>query len=279
MIKLERQDYGKAAESLRQLKINTLFADSVLRGDADGEVYADRTGEPGAFYVAHPYGMTLLYGQTEDAHFHGELAKRLTNADGRRTKVEWLQADPAGNWNKEIESVVEAHNRSLAGAGESGGGQNRAILLNTRINFRFQPEAYAEAKKRNQQNSGDVVRTTGEMFRQQPGAVVPRFFWRNEEQFLAEGVGFSAVSNGKLAATAFSAYQNEHQLEIGIETAEDFRGQGYAFAVCSALIDFCLQEGLEPVWSCRLENNASYRLAQKLGFAPSLTLPYYGLPV
>jgi hypothetical protein len=48
---------------------------------------------------------------------------------------------------------------------------------------------------------------------------------------------------------------------------------------CAALIDRTLQLGLEPVWACRLDNHASYRLARKLGFAHALSLPYYRLPV
>jgi hypothetical protein len=34
---------------------------------------------------------------------------------------------------------------------------------------------------------------------------------------------------------------------------------------------------LEPVWACRLENDGSYKLAQKLGFEPVLEIPYYRL--
>jgi RimJ/RimL family protein N-acetyltransferase len=77
---------------------------------------------------------------------------------------------------------------------------------------------------------------------------------------------------------AYSAYITHNQLELGIETSENHRGKGLALHTCSALIDYCLKYQYEPVWSCRFENAGSYRLAQKLGFEPVLTLPYYRLP-
>lgn len=52
------------------------------------------------------------------------------------------------------------------------------------------------------------------------------------------------------------------KLEIGIETAKDYHGMGYGALTCSALIDFCLSTGLEPVWSCNSTNIGSRKLAK-----------------
>ncbi|MDF2938205.1 MAG: hypothetical protein K0Q90_3578 [Paenibacillaceae bacterium] len=278
MVRLERKDYGKADKALRSMGINTMFVQSVLWQGAEGEVYADSETDPQAFYAAHPYGMSLLFGKRGNPRFEEWLSNRFTNADGSRSKPEWLQADPDGDWDVLVESVIQSHHAKLEDAGQAADGDN-AILRDTRVNFRFNPVVFAEAKKNHLQRDHQVVQTTAELFHRQPGAVVPRFFFRDVEQFLEEGKGFTALQDGEPAATAFSAYRNEGQLEIGIESTESCRGKGYAFAVCSALIDFCLENNLEPVWSCRLGNNGSYRLAQKLGFEQTVTLPYYRLPV
>lgn len=71
---------------------------------------------------------------------------------------------------------------------------------------------------------------------------------------------------------------HDNQLEFGIETVDGFRGKGFAFHTASSLIDYCLENNYEPVWACRLENTGSYKLAEKLGFEPTVTLPYYKLP-
>ncbi|MCX8130532.1 MAG: GNAT family N-acetyltransferase [Clostridia bacterium] len=111
------------------------------------------------------------------------------------------------------------------------------------------------------------------------GYVIPKHFWKDEEHFCNTGIGFSLICDGEIAATAFSAFRYENQLEIGIETSEKYRGKGFAFRACAALIDYCMENSLEPVWACRRENEGSYKLAQKLGFVPIRSIPYYRLPV
>jgi len=125
----------------------------------------------------------------------------------------------------------------------------------------------------------EIVRTTKEMFRNMQGSVIPKYFWKDEDQFQNTGIGYSLIYDEEVVSTAFSSFRIDNQLEIGIETLERCRGKGLALYVCSALINYCIENALEPIWSCRIENIASYQLAHKLGFAPSLFIPYYRLSV
>ena len=97
-------------------------------------------------------------------------------------------------------------------------------------------------------------------------------------EFAENAIGFSLIANNEPVSTAFASFIHDRQLEIGIETRPEFRGQGLAQITCSALIDYCRENDFEPVWSCRLENTGSFSLAQKLGFEPTLIIPYYQLP-
>ena len=85
------------------------------------------------------------------------------------------------------------------------------------------------------------------------------------------------MDGDEVACTAFSAFVIDQQLEIGIETADNYRGKGYAIGTCCALIDYCLENDYEPVWGCKLHNTPSYLLAQKLGFVPTIYWPFYRL--
>ena len=278
MIELESKDYYRALPLLDQVEINTLFARNVLEQIIDGKVYADSAVSPRAFYVVHSYGMSLLFGARGDEGFEHSLMDYLTNKAGTRRTAEWLQADPSGEWSGLIDSICSAHNGMLdTGAGLPEGNNPRAIQRNTRVNFRFDRQAYLAAKEQFFKQDELIVQTTKEQFAALAEGVVPRFFWRDAAHFAADGIGFSLLRDGEIAATAFSACCAVNQLEIGIETAEGHRGQGYAFSVSSALIVYCLERGLEPVWACRLENVGSYNLAQKLGFVPVRQLPYYRL--
>ncbi|WP_025704762.1 GNAT family N-acetyltransferase, partial [Paenibacillus graminis] len=264
MIELEVQDYYKGLPALDQVKINTLFARAVLEQRIPGKVYADSKEKPDAFYVVHPYGMSLVYGNATNPDIQRWLSDYITDKAEIRVHAEWLQGDPAGAWSERIDAVAAAHNSVLPGSGGvSQQDDQRAIQRNTRVNFRLDHEAYFAARAQFFKQDADLVRTGKEHFSAQAGSVVPRFFWRDEEHFLAEGIGYSILEDGRVVSTAFSSCSTADQLEIGIETGEASRGKGYAFTVCAALIDYCFDHHLEPVWACRLENQGSYHLAQK----------------
>jgi RimJ/RimL family protein N-acetyltransferase len=124
-----------------------------------------------------------------------------------------------------------------------------------------------------------ILRTSGQFFEEMKGTVVPASFWKSPDHFIEKGIGFSLFYKGELASTAYSAFILDKQLELGIETREKFRGKGYAYFACSALLDYCVDNDFEPVWACKLENTQSYRLAQKLGFDRVAGIPYYRLGI
>ena len=278
MIELAPKDYYKALPILYQVKINTMFAEAVLEQHIPGIVYVDCNENPSTFYVAHSYGMSLLFGDSGDDSFTRGLYDYITNQSTTRQHVEWLQVDPEGKWSEVIDSIISSHNNRLENCGLSSEEfERKQILRNTRVNFSLDRDAYRDAKQNFPSYDELVARTTKEQFLTQTGSVIPRFFWRDEVHFAEEGVGYTLLKDGEIAATSFSSCRTANQLEIGIETTDAHRGKGYAISVCSALIDYCLDHDLEPVWACRLENEGSYYLAQKLGFRPSVTLPYYRL--
>lgn len=54
--------------------------------------------------------------------------------------------------------------------------------------------------------------------------------------------------------------------ELGVDTLAEFRGKGYARAVCTRYIDDALSRGEAPLWTCWHGNKASANLAEQLGF-------------
>ncbi|WP_410514949.1 GNAT family N-acetyltransferase [Paenibacillus sp. BR2-3] len=268
MIKLENRHYNKAIAPLSHVKINTMFAEAVIRQRIPGTIYVDCVEAPSSFYVVHPYGMSLLFGNTDNEYFQHNLYEYITNTRRIRNQPEWLQVAPEGAWTGTIDSIINSYNCTV---------HENTIIKQTRVNFSFDLEAYQRTKKQLHNHEHNVMQTTKEQYLSLSGSVTPKCFWRDADQFLTDGIAYSLLENGEIASTAFSAFRNEHQLEIGIETSEAYRGKGYAYSVCSALIDYCLNNQLEPVWACRLENEGSYKLAQRLGFTPSITIPYYRL--
>lgn len=270
---LDPSEFYKAADQLSAMPINTLFARSVINHQVSGYVYASEIS-PYAFYVAHPYGMSLLYGETCNDKFNDRLLDYLVNRNQKRVRHEWLQVYPA-MWSEQLKQMLGTRLiKHEPWAIDDG----TKVLQYTRVNFQFNINKYLERKDELKVPKGfDVSTEAGHIYEGMPGTVVPLFFWNNAAEFVSRGVAFSLIRAGEIAATAFSSYLIEPQLEIGIETVAKYRDQGLAASVCSLLIDYCLEHNFEPVWACRLDNVGSFRLAQRLGFEPSVTVPYYKL--
>lgn len=277
MIQLQTENYYKLAEPVKNVGINHLFARTVVEQKMDGEIFVDDPEQPSTFYVKHGYGMALLFGKTDNETFNRHLANYLLNENKTRKANEWLQAYPP-KWNDKLEELLDGR---LLGETDANPYQNKDnqqyIKKSTRVNFRFNREKYMPPEPGNYAEF-KVVKTDAELFDQISGTVVPRYFWRNKEEFEQQGAGFSLMYENEYVSTAFSAFAFETELELGIETQSQFQGKGLAQLTCSALVDYCLENSYEPVWACRLENAGSYKLAQKLGFEPIRMIPYYQLP-
>lgn len=277
---LNKEQYYKATRALKEVSFDHLFANAVVEQKIDGLIYTDNSDFPTSFYILHPYGMSLLFGNCKNEDFNKQLVGYLLNKDGLRNRAEWMQVYPE-MWNTQLSTLLG--NQLLTKKQKNEGGFPETDLAKvdeqTRVNFRFDANKYAEFRSKQSTGQFEIIRTGEEEFQNMPGTVVPKFFWQSASQFINEGIGFSLRFNGELACTAFSAFINDRQLELGIESATQFHGKGFAMHTCAALIDYCLENRYEPVWSCRLENTASYLLAQKLGFEPVDYHPFYKMNV
>jgi len=272
MVRLEKSRYSLLRQPLMHLSMNQLFARSVIEDRVEGLVMVDDVDEPRSFYVLHPYGMSLVFGRANNEAFNTALKDYLLGRDGQRTAVEFLQAEP-GAWDQVLSGMFE---------GEVGPIDQQEALgcrvgEDQRINFRFKQEQFEQVREGLQGRDLCVVRTDEFMCRNLEGAVIPRYFWRGDADFLERGAGFSVVMDGLAASTAFSAFIHDHYFEIGIETLSNYRGRGLAMHACAALIDYCIANAYQPVWACRGGNVGSYKLATRLGFEVTQRLPFYRL--
>lgn len=258
MILLDKSKYDKVLKPLMEVTINNLYARSVVEKKVNGFVYVDNTENPETFYIIHPYGMSLLFGEIDNDDFNSKFLDHALNTFRIRDKYEWLQAFPE-SWNKKI-SVLFGDNL-IKSKDNLGNSKSNKIEEDTRVNFKFNKEKYFDFRNNNNNKDYKILRTDKEMFENMQGSVVPKYFWNDAENFFNQGVGFSLIYNSSLVSTAYSAFIHDNKLELGIETIETYRGKGFALYTCSSLIDYCLDNEYEPIWSCRLENTGSYRLA------------------
>jgi RimJ/RimL family protein N-acetyltransferase len=86
------------------------------------------------------------------------------------------------------------------------------------------------------------------------------------EAMLREGIVAGAVDGGRLVAIAHTGAITERYSDIGVATLEPYRGQGISTAAAALVCEALREWGRTPVWSCGEGNEASRRVAEKLGF-------------
>jgi len=276
MIELPPPLYFNARKALEGIEINALFALAVIEQHVTGKIFVDSLQNPTTFYIAHPYGMSLLVGQTTHKAFNHCLKEYLENTTQVRNRVEWLQVDPTAEWMVALEELL---GETLVKTPENNTQEISKILYYQRINFHFSRAKYDARKVESRNHGCSIVRTSKEMFELMEGSVIPKYFWDNAEAFASKSMGYTMLDNEeRVLATSFASFVIGNKLELGIETNAMYRGRGYAYAVASRLIDFCLEHAFEPIWACSSINKGSYTLAEKLGFEIVKKIPYYKLP-
>jgi GNAT superfamily N-acetyltransferase len=272
---LEKEKYEKLIAPLKKVAINHFFARAVVEKKVKGHVYVDNKDNPKTYYVIHPYGISLLFGDHTNADFNNKFRDYALNTNKVRSNFEWMQAS-SDNWHHVLNELFK--DNIIKSSENQENPKTNYIELNTRANFKFNLNRFLNYREGCNLDNYSIVKTDKKLFKEMKGAVIPKYFWDSADDFCENGVGFSFLYENKLASTAYSAFIFGYFLELGIETIEEFRGNGFAQYVCTALIDYCLENGYEPVWSCKYENIASYRLAQKLGFEVTAKFPFYRLP-
>jgi len=274
MLVLPAGRYFLLKEKIKGITINNLFARSVVEGHVRGKIFVDNTSDPQTFYIVHPYGMSLLAGESGNEGFNERFRSYVTGHGGSYERYEWMQTFPR-DWDAALDDLFGS--LIIRSPGSDGDGDGGRIELHTRVNFEFRKEKYLHYVKPFLSEEDRIVETGPEYFGKMKGSVIPGRFWDSAEDFAARGMGFTLLHEGDIASTAYSAFVIDNMLEIGIETVEKFRGRRFAELTCSRLIDHCLENDLIPVWACRRGNTASYNLAVKLGFEPVLEIPFYRL--
>jgi GNAT superfamily N-acetyltransferase len=78
------------------------------------------------------------------------------------------------------------------------------------------------------------------------------------------GLGVVALKDGNLAAGASSYSRYAEGIEIEVDTKQEHRRKGLAYACSAKLVLECLRRGLYPSWDA--QNLHSVALAEKLGY-------------
>jgi len=108
------------------------------------------------------------------------------------------------------------------------------------------------------------------------GEELIRPFFGSLETFIECGVGFSVMHGQIPISAAFSGVPIEDdQFDVQVYTVDEsrYRRKGYATLASAALIEYSLENGLEPHWDA--QNEPSIKMALKLGYTDSVQYDIY----
>ena len=89
-------------------------------------------------------------------------------------------------------------------------------------------------------------------------------WFENKKQFLALGIGYAVIKDGKVVGGASTAYRFPTAIDIEVDVKKKHRRKGLASAASAKLILDCLNRGWKPTWDAA--NMKSVHLSEKLGY-------------
>lgn len=230
--KIEAERYHGYTDYARAVPYGRVYPLSVCEGRQSGDIYTD--GRAVLFW--HRCGFAAVGGEVSE-NFIYEVKKLMQDSERRLV----LFAD---------DEIAEHFGEGYAKA--------------RRLFFEY-PEGKA-VKQYPLPEGYEMSLLMPWLIPQLTGRIVPAFSWENDRQFLDHGTGFCVTHEDRPCAWAFTAAVGGDEVDIGVETAENYRRKGLACAAAAMTAAAVKEHGKKPVWACHEGNTGSAGLAQKLGF-------------
>lgn len=142
--------------------------------------------------------------------------------------------------------------------------QNKGVIQIMRKTFDFNPTMLNEIKDP-YLSSKHVIK---EMDNQLANQL--QIYHFNQDAF-----GLCLMEGNHVISYIYSIFIGKRMVEIDVQTCENHRGKGYGYIIGYYFIKECLKRRFKPDWSCWPHNQASSKLAVKLGFKESETIPAF----
>lgn len=247
MYELNKEQYGKAWPLFKDAPHSQSFVSSVFEGNHIGHIFVDDPDQPSVGMLNLVCEFTFINGDTTNAIFNADLRALLQS---RLQAGKYMLLFPfSAAWRAILPGMV----------------QDYKVLNIARNVYSIDQERFApHADWRTRVPPGYTVRRYDRALVESANGVID--FWGSAEQFLSHGLGYAVLRGDEVISRCHTVLAGDRRMEISIETVEPYRRQGFAQLAACAFIEHCLREGLHPDWSCWMSNEASGKLAQKLGF-------------
>lgn len=261
MYKLDPRDYERVRPLFGGLG-HVLAIDSILDGHTIGQAYADDVKAPRTALAGTLQGDLYLAGEANNSATNRALGEMIAGTIIPRAQAGGVPGlalfYDAPAWEAVMGDV-------LPGLETIQVARRYYRFEAPKIDWRDAvPPGRRPGRKLVRLDEGGLARRDLPRMEQVTGWVDS--FWHSHADFVRHSFGYCLLEGDAVASWCLGVFVSGQQVELGLATVPEARGQGYATAVAARCVAHCAQQGLMPHWHCWDDNVASWRIAEKVGF-------------
>lgn len=261
MIELQLEEFDKVRELFREVEYS-LNCMVVIAGINPGRIWVDSKEKPTSGFLVDNVWSFFLAGNPNNMEFNAMIGKILkeeifpiASKKEKITHGDWVFYFEDQDWFEKIENEFVKDPIPL----------DRYYYVFDKLlvpDWRAKIPKGFEMRKideslLNQKNLENIEEITNWINSQ----------YENEQKFLEKGFGFCLVENNKtIVCWCLSDWGVKKKIEIGIQTAADYRRKGFATLCVAATVEYGQGRGYHIGWHCNQDNVGSWRTAEKVGF-------------
>ena len=239
MRRVSEKDYRKFIIWAKDNTANNVYPCSIAEGIQSGDIYVNDDADVETVFFWHYCGFGYISGRPSDG-FLDEIYFGMRSDHNRRRLVLITSDDGITDFFR-----------------------NKEVLFDSRLEYSYLPH---NSISETDINGFRIEQIDEENMSRIEGRIIPSFSWGSPEQFLKEGFGYIVLDRERVCAVAFSAAVSSDEIDIGVETHEDYRRKGFAAILAGRMCERILEIGKRPVWAHSISNTGSMNTALKCGF-------------
>ena len=265
--KLEPSSYERVRPLFKGLE-HTLITVAVIEKNCPGTIYVDDPENPEIALIVSSEGYYLA-GNDKNNEFNKEL-KELFDTTIIPEKIKEGEENISlnyypGTWEDKVEEILEGRYPVRV-----HGYTYKFEKLNILDWKEKIPPGYAIVRidenfleRTDLKNYDEVINYT-------------KNTWYSFKDFLKKGVGFCIIDDNTIVSWCLTDCVSGYRCEVGVETDEDYRRQGFATVTVSAAVEYLFSQGFTHIdWHTGVANIGSIRTAEKVGFVRVLEDTYH----
>lgn len=253
MIELERNSYGMVKKFVDIITCDKVYPLSILEGRQVGRVFVDSVKNINSALFWHYCGFSYLTGNPSEAFLNDiSLLIKQEYEPNQRRCVLHINNDDLDNYFSNVSGIIRAE----------------------QYRFLFKQDKSDECSLL-LKNGYEIRELDEKILSKLDGRIIPSFSWGSTDDFLEKGKGYCILDENEVVTVAFTAAISDTEVDIGIETNEKYRKQGFGKCVAALMVKDVLKRNKTPIWECNINNLGSKAIAESVGFEVLETYPLF----